>query len=80
MNDYSEPAILNAVMSLQFQPMPLQKRAAPFGDPNWILVLHFCGIHSSFRVTPAMEVGLMEHIWSVEELVRLLESAEARAA
>jgi len=65
---------------MNFQPMPLLKRASPFDDPDWILVLHFCGIHSRFRVTPAMEVGLMEHIWSVEELVGLLESAEARAA
>ena len=64
----------------EFQPMPLLKRASPFDDPDWILVLHFCGIHSRFRVTPAMEVGLMEHIWSVEELVGLLESAEAKAA
>ena len=65
---------------MNFQPMPLLKRASPFDDPDWILVLHFCGIHSRFRVTPAMEVGLMEHIWSVEELVGLLESAEAKAA
>ena len=56
MNDYSEPAILDSQMFHSFQPMPLLKRAAPFDDPDWV-VLHFGGIHSSLRVTPAMEVA-----------------------
>lgn len=30
---------------------------------------NFCGVHQSLRVTPAMEAGLTDHIWSLEELV-----------
>jgi IS1 family transposase len=42
------------------------------------LALHFtfynwCKIHGSLRVTPAMEAGLSDHAWSVEELVDLLK-------
>src|SRR5207248_11108001 len=33
------PAILEAVMRLQFQPMPLQKRRVPFDHPDWIYEL-----------------------------------------
>jgi IS1 family transposase len=34
---------------------------------------NYCRIHSSIRVTPAMETGLSDHVWSLEELVGLLE-------
>ena len=34
---------------------------------------NFCRIHSSIRVTPAMEAGIAGHVWSVEELVGLLD-------
>jgi transposase-like protein/IS1 family transposase len=30
---------------------------------------NFCRVHSSLRVTPAMEAGLTDHVWSVSELV-----------
>jgi|SRR6185436_3267718 len=33
---------------------------------------NFCKVHNSLRVTPAMEAGLSDHVWSVEELVGLL--------
>ena len=33
---------------------------------------NFCRIHSTLRVTPAMEAGLAGHVWSIEELVSLL--------
>lgn len=33
---------------------------------------NFCRIHSSLRVTPAMEAGISKHVWSLEELVGLL--------
>jgi hypothetical protein len=35
---------------------------------------NFVRVHSSLRVTPAMEAGLADHVWSLEELVELLES------
>ena len=31
---------------------------------------NFCRVHSSLRVTPAMEAGLTDHVWSVAELLR----------
>ncbi len=33
---------------------------------------HFCRVNQTLRVTPAMEAGLADHIWSLEELVSLL--------
>jgi hypothetical protein len=31
---------------------------------------NFCRIHKSLRVTPAMEAGITDHIWSVKELLQ----------
>jgi transposase-like protein/IS1 family transposase len=31
---------------------------------------NFCRTHQTLRVTPAMEAGLTDHIWSLEELLR----------
>jgi hypothetical protein len=33
---------------------------------------NFGRIHQTLRVTPAMEAGLTDHVWSVEEIVALL--------
>lgn len=33
---------------------------------------NFCRIHKSLRVTPAMAAGIGDHVWSIEELVRLV--------
>jgi hypothetical protein len=30
---------------------------------------NFCQIHGSLRVTPAMEVGITDHVWGVKELL-----------
>jgi IS1 family transposase len=35
---------------------------------------NFCRIHKTLRVTPAMEAGIADHPWSLEELVALLEA------
>jgi hypothetical protein len=34
---------------------------------------NFCRIHQTLRVTPAMEFGLSNHVWEIEELVALLK-------
>jgi hypothetical protein len=34
---------------------------------------NFCRVHKTLRVTPAMEAGLSDHIWEIEELVELLD-------
>lgn len=42
---------------------------------------NFCKIHSALRVTPAMEAGVTDHVWSTGELVdRALEVAGEDAA
>ena len=35
---------------------------------------NFCRIHQSLRVTPAMEAGIADHVWSLEEMARLIDS------
>jgi hypothetical protein len=30
---------------------------------------NFCRVHSSLRVTPAMEAGIADHVWTVAELL-----------
>jgi IS1 family transposase len=37
---------------------------------------NWCRVHQTLRVTPAMEAGLTDHIWEIEELVALLEAKE----
>ena len=34
---------------------------------------NFARIHKTLRVTPAMEAGISDHVWSIEEIVGLLE-------
>jgi hypothetical protein len=33
---------------------------------------NFCRVHKTLRVTPAMEAGLTDHVWTLEELCSLL--------
>jgi len=44
---------LLVVLSLLFQPMPLQKRPAPFDDANWLFELKYDG----FRALAVIEHG-----------------------
>ena len=34
---------------------------------------NFCRIHKSLRVTPAMEAGVSDHVWTIAELIALLD-------
>ena len=38
----------------------------------YFMYYNFCRVHQTLRVTPAMEAGLTDHVWSVEEIVALL--------
>jgi hypothetical protein len=31
-----------------------------------------CRIHQTLRVTPAMEAGVADHVWSIEEIIDLI--------
>lgn len=35
----------------------------------FVCVYNYCRIHSALRVTPAMQAGLTDHVWSVAELI-----------
>ena len=37
-------------------------------------------IHRTLRVTPAMQAGLTNHVWSIEDIGGLLEMAEKEPA
>ena len=39
----------------------------------YFIYYNFGRIHQTQRVTPAMEAGVANHVWSVEEIVGLLE-------
>jgi hypothetical protein len=41
---------------------------------------NFCRIYQTLKVTPAMEAGVSDHVWSLDEVVALLEAEEKRAA
>lgn len=34
---------------------------------------NFCRIHQTLRVTPAMEAGVADHVWTIAELIALLD-------
>lgn len=38
---------------------------------------NYCRVHKTLRVTPAMEAGLTDHVWTLEELVGLLNDKAA---
>jgi hypothetical protein len=33
---------------------------------------NYCKIHQTIRVTPAMEAGLTDQVWEIEELLALI--------
>ena len=35
----------------------------------WFAFYNFCRVHSKLRITPAMESGITDHIWTVRELL-----------
>jgi IS1 family transposase len=39
----------------------------------WFMYYNFCRVHQTLRVTPAMESGLADHIWTLQELLSLME-------
>jgi IS1 family transposase len=41
---------------------------------------NFCRRHETLRVSPAMEAGIADHIWSVEEMISLLDAKEIESA
>lgn len=43
-----------------------------------IAFYNWCRVHETLRVTPAMELGLTDHVWSIGELLRAAQAAPPR--
>jgi hypothetical protein len=41
---------------------------------------NFCRIHQTLRVTPAMEAGISNHAWSIQDIAILSSSSKSLAA
>src|ERR1700722_5126744 len=41
---------------------------------------NFCRVHQTLRTTPAMEAGLTDHVWTLEELIALLPKPTVKAS
>ncbi len=39
----------------------------------YFMYYNFCRIHQTLRVTPGMEAGVSDYVWSLEEVVALLD-------
>jgi IS1 family transposase len=46
----------------------------------YFMYYNFCRVHQTLRVTPAMEAGLSNHVWTVSQLVSLLDKKVSAAA
>src|SRR5437773_2635065 len=40
----------------------------------YFMFYNFGRVHQTLRVTPAMEAGIADHVWSIEEIVSLIET------
>ena len=40
----------------------------------YFMYYNFCRIHQTVRVTPAMQAGLSDHVWSMEDLVEMVNA------
>ena len=38
---------------------------------------NFCRVHQTLRVTPSMEAGVTDHLWTIEEMVSILRTKES---
>ena len=41
--------------------------------------VNFCRVHTTLRVTPAMDAGLTDHVWTLAELCSLLPEKKPNA-
>ena len=43
----------------------------------YFMYYNFCRVHQTLRVTPAMEAGVSDHVWGIEEIVALLDKRDS---
>jgi IS1 family transposase len=46
----------------------------------YYMYYNFARVHQTLRVTPAMEAGISQHVWSIAEIIALTEATMQRAA
>jgi IS1 family transposase len=46
----------------------------------YFMFYNFCRIHTTLRVTPAMQAGLTDHVWEMEDVVRMMDTPNRQAA
>ena len=44
-------------------------KAAVRATPLYYMRYNFCRVHQTLRVTQAMEAGLTDHVWTIEEML-----------
>ncbi len=44
----------------------------------YFMFYNFCRVHQTLRVTPAMEAGLTDHVWRIEELIALMPQPQVK--
>jgi len=44
----------------------------------WIAFYNFCHVHETLRCTPAMALGVTDHIWTIGELVQAALESDSR--
>jgi len=40
----------------------------------YFMYYNFCRVHQTLRVTPAMEAGIADHVWTIKDMVALIDS------
>ena len=55
------------------RPKPDNHKAAAAFYAMWY---NFARIHQTLRVTPAMEAGVSNHVWTLEEIAELVQDDE----
>ena len=64
--------------TIVIQLSPLTRSVSHAGGPVgatsalYFMYYNFGRVHQTLRVTPAMEAGIADHVWSIDEIVGLL--------
>ena len=64
---------LLALRKKNFHQLPTKSALWP-RRPVRCMYYNFCRVHQTLRVTPAIEAGVADHIWTIQEVVALLDS------
>lgn len=58
--------------------MPVKKAFFVIALSLCFMHYNFVRIHQSLRVTPAMEAGVTDRLWSFEDVVEIVDESEAK--